>query len=361
MTIIIIKDFIVNLTILISVLFFYSRIMKDSQLHQYSPLSLKLIMGLAGGITGIILMVFSIHGSFLIDLRHIPIILLAYYGRGIPAFICAVLIIVGDFIINKDFSFEVIIVIFLIASVSILITSRNMSSKSKVFLSLTASNVILVIAIYVIVLNDNKHYLISMALHVIFTYLAGYASFHLIEYIRASNELFNKYKLESSIDSLTGLNNVRKFNHISKELMKNATTRNEALTLLYIDIDYFKKINDAYGHKEGDKVLKEVGALLKSSTRPPDIVSRNGGEEFTVILVDCSTELSYKISERIRKSIENHLFILSNGESLKVTVSIGMATFDKTVNDISLLIEKADKALYQAKSLGRNQVVYKMN
>ena len=200
--------------------------------------------------------------------------------------------------------------------------------------------------------------MISMILHVLFTYLAGYASFNLIEYIRASNELFNKYKIESPIDSLTGLNNVRKFNHISKELMKNATTRNEALTLLYIDIDYFKKINDSYGHKEGDMVLKEVGVILKSSTRPADIVSRNGGEEFTVILVGCSNELSYETSERIRKSVEDHIFILSNGESLKVTVSIGVATFDKTVNDISLLIEKADKALYQAKRLGRNQVVY---
>lgn len=358
MTIIIIKDFFVNLTILISVLFFYSRVMKDSQLHQDSPLHIKLLMGFAGGIIGILLMIFSIHGSFLIDLRHLPIILLAYYGRGIPAYLCATLIIFGDFFINRDFSFVVIIVLFLIAFVSIFIANRNISGKHKVFATLTTTNIILTTILYFFVLDDIKHYIFSMFLHVIFTYVAGYASFNVIEYIRASQELFNKYKLESTIDSLTGLNNVRKFDYICKKLMKIAATRNEALTLLYIDIDFFKKINDTYGHLEGDMVLKEVGSILKNSTRPTDIISRNGGEEFTVILVDCSTELSSEISERIRKSVEDHVFMLSNGETINITVSIGVAAFDKGVNDINLFINKADKALYQAKKLGRNQVVY---
>jgi diguanylate cyclase len=160
------------------------------------------------------------------------------------------------------------------------------------------------------------------------------------------------------IDGLTGLNNFRQFDEIFNNLVNDLSTRIQNLSLLYIDIDYFKKINDTYGHYEGDFVLKELGIILKNYTRSYDTVSRNGGEEFTVLLPDCNLNRAIEIAERIRKSVEENEFTLTSGEVTKLTISIGVSSYRDTTNDPFLLIEDADKALYRAKKSGRNKVCY---
>lgn len=353
-----IKDFFVTLTILVSFITLFSILTKESQLNKSSTIAFKFLTGILGGIVGVILMDFDNHGSFLIDFRHIPIILLAYYGGITPSLISTVTVILGSYLIEKNsLTIEDILILTLILIMSVFVSNKNFSHNSKVLLTLSLSNLILV-SIATFYIKEFNQFLPLISLHVIFTYIAGHVSFFLMEYFNKSQDLLNRYKLESTIDSLTGLNNVRNFENTFKVLMKNAIAKNESLTLLYIDIDFFKNINDLYGHKEGDMVLRTIGEILKKSTRPLDIVSRNGGEEFTVMLLNCSGKLSYDISERIRKAIENHIFILSSGDKIKVTVSIGLATFNSTDNDETSLLEKADKALYQAKRMGRNQVVY---
>ncbi|WP_457562275.1 diguanylate cyclase [Caminibacter pacificus] len=150
-----------------------------------------------------------------------------------------------------------------------------------------------------------------------------------------------KYRKSSMTDELTGILNRR-------GVIKEAKKISVESTLLFFDIDYFKKINDTYGHEFGDYVLKEISKLIKSSIRNSDVFGRWGGEEFILILRGTKYKDGLKVAEKIRKVVENYDF---NG--IKVTISIGAAPFR---GDLQNAVEKADKALYEAKESGRNQV-----
>jgi diguanylate cyclase len=177
-----------------------------------------------------------------------------------------------------------------------------------------------------------------------------------VNYSLTANSMYRKLQKESNKDFLTNLNNVRKFDSILNDASKNAREKNENLSLLMLDIDFFKKVNDLYGHKEGDVVLIELGKILSVNCRTFDEVSRNGGEEFSVLLLDCPNSQALRIAERIRTNVENHSFILSTGMQISITVSIGVASYPETVEDLENIVEKADTALYAAKRTGRNKV-----
>ena len=128
------------------------------------------------------------------------------------------------------------------------------------------------------------------------------------------------------------------------------------LSFMMIDLDYFKKCNDQFGHLVGDTVLKETADILKHNLREIDIVARYGGEEFCALLPETDKDGALIVAERIRKSVEEHT-INAYDESVNITVSIGVTSFLKEGNDSAKeLVERADKALYEAKNLGRNKV-----
>lgn len=166
----------------------------------------------------------------------------------------------------------------------------------------------------------------------------------------------DKLKEMASKDGLTGL-----FNHallmdlFNKEYKKQERNLAE-LTFVMLDIDYFKKVNDTYGHTAGDIILKELSDILINSSRNGDIVGRYGGEEFSIVLPETSAENAYKLCERIRKLVENREFY-TGSENIKITISMGL--YCKDVNDNIAsddMIKSADKALYAAKQAGRNRV-----
>jgi diguanylate cyclase len=128
------------------------------------------------------------------------------------------------------------------------------------------------------------------------------------------------------------------------------------LSLLFIDIDFFKKVNDSYGHPIGDLVLKKFAVVLSDLVSEKDFISRNGGEEFAVLLPECDHQQAIFFAERIRKQIEETPFIIHDNKSISTTVSIGVATLCETTKDIEELIIQADSALYSAKQVGRNRV-----
>jgi diguanylate cyclase len=134
-------------------------------------------------------------------------------------------------------------------------------------------------------------------------------------------------------------------------------SQRNTLSLLYMDIDFFKRVNDTYGHGNGDLVLQQVAFLIRSGSRNDDIVSRNGGEEFTVLMKGCPAKTALAIAERMRSVVEGHYFELSDGINIQITMSIGVAVYPDTTRDLGRLAEQADKALYRAKALGRNKVV----
>jgi diguanylate cyclase len=180
--------------------------------------------------------------------------------------------------------------------------------------------------------------------------------YHYIKHLQTLNEHFRTLKKESTTDFLTNVNNVRSFEQLFNYAVHNAIEMEESLSLLFIDIDFFKKINDTFGHLNGDLVLKELARVLMRNCRSFGTISRNGGEEFSIILLDCSSSQAFSIAERIRASVEAHEFKLSDGQIARITISVGTATYPDPITDLDKLKEKADAALYHAKCNGRNKV-----
>lgn len=158
-------------------------------------------------------------------------------------------------------------------------------------------------------------------------------------------------------DGLTGVYNHRYFQEKLAEEIAKAERYNKDLSLALLDVDHFKKFNDNYGHQEGDKVLKIVSEIVQSTVRTKiDTVARYGGEEFAVILPEADGNSAKDLAERIRKNVDSYLFE-NNGKVLyRVSVSIGIASYPFDSRDQKMLIQLADKALYEAKKDGRNCV-----
>ncbi len=164
-------------------------------------------------------------------------------------------------------------------------------------------------------------------------------------------------------DALTQAYNRRYFDLRFSDEIERSLRQNENMACMFLDVDYFKKVNDTYGHHVGDMVLTRLVSLIKEQVRACDIVARYGGEEFAVVLPGVTLDLAYDIAERLRKCVENDV-IITCGEGQKITVSIGLQTLSaidvdsKSSKEIGFtLLEHADSALYKAKSSGRNQVV----
>ncbi len=160
----------------------------------------------------------------------------------------------------------------------------------------------------------------------------------------------------ATTDGLTGLCNHRVFQQKLTEELKRSERHETPLSLLLTDIDFFKKVNDTYGHPVGDLVLKGVSKVLLHEIRDIDIAARYGGEEFVVILPGTDSVGAKNIAERLRKAIMAETYS-SDGRTLKVTTSIGIATVPSDARTKEELIEKADQALYHAKHNGRNQSI----
>ena len=171
------------------------------------------------------------------------------------------------------------------------------------------------------------------------------------------NYLFYK-ELEqlATTDGLTGLYNHRFFQDALGKEIKRANRYDTEVSLLYMDIDHFKKFNDTYGHQLGDSVLQLVAEVIRESVRDSDTCCRYGGEEMTVILPMCGHEDARLVAEKIRKNIENTPIKSDDGEEIRITISIGVATCPTNSTQQSDLIQKADAALYVSKDGGRNQV-----
>lgn len=180
--------------------------------------------------------------------------------------------------------------------------------------------------------------------------------------VKKSNELkrSNEKLLElSRIDFLTKIANRRYFFDFSQQIFSSLHRNNNKLSLVVIDIDKFKSINDTYGHNVGDLALMQIAKLLKHSIRESDFCARMGGEEFVIILNNTNINNAYIFGEKIRKKIKETVFILEENK-INITISLGIEEYNEHHNSINEIVNNADKALYQAKALGRDQtVIYK--
>ncbi|MEP1216660.1 MAG: diguanylate cyclase [Marinobacter sp.] len=158
-------------------------------------------------------------------------------------------------------------------------------------------------------------------------------------------------------DPLTGLFNRREMTRLLEEEIVRANRYGRALSLLWIDFDHFKDINDDYGHAAGDSVLKSTSKLLADSVRSVDVIGRFGGEEFVIVLPEMDCFEARETAERLRNLISQTPQPLGDGKSVRLTISIGVSVFPDNGADFRTLCAAADKAMYRAKSSGRNRVV----
>ena len=166
---------------------------------------------------------------------------------------------------------------------------------------------------------------------------------------------------ENITDPLIGIYNRRHLDRRLGEEVARAQRYAFPLSVLLLDVDHFKHVNDKYGHQAGDRVLAHLGKLLLESVRETDEVARYGGEEMLIMVPHTPVLSAAHLAERIRHYIETHPLLLSNADektdTLFFTVSIGVSALDNRVNSSQKLVQSADKALYQAKEQGRNRVV----
>jgi diguanylate cyclase len=351
-----VQELIANFAIVTAYLFICSQVIfKNNNFHTSVTVLYKLKVGCLAGLLGIVLMLFTVSISdTILDFRHLAIIIAALYG-GIYSSVIAGLMIslmrLLDFGAISTPSLIAAVNIFVVSTIVGFICSKRFSYWKKWFYSLLAGNVLTTIAFF---LNLGVTGFTPALIYFIMMSVGGVFTAYLTQFLIKVKTHFQRVEQEASIDFLTGLNNHRTFDTVFNAMMQNALDKKEYLSLMLVDIDFFKKVNDTYGHLNGDTVLKQVGELLKNTSRSFDIISRNGGEEFSILLCDCPHNHALILAERLRLVVRDHKFILLDGTSIQMTISIGVSSL--SVDKEAYMIEQADLALYKAKANGRNQV-----
>jgi len=174
--------------------------------------------------------------------------------------------------------------------------------------------------------------------------------------LRHINELHEQLREQSIRDDLTGVHNRRHFVAVAEHELERAHRHGTALSLVMLDIDHFKNVNDVHGHPAGDAALKAVGSMLSATTRVGDLACRLGGEEFAVLLLGMSHDGAMERAERWRAALAD-MAIPTDGAALRLTASFGVATFPLHADTLVELMKVADTRLYRAKAMGRDRVI----
>lgn len=357
-----VSDFFINICILTALFFSYLQLRWHTLEKHLPQKAICAIDGVAAGIMGNLMMYYSIQVNdlTLVDLRHIPVLMILLISGVRPAVLSTMLIIGGRFLYGFNLSSMAAIIFMTVTLAGIIIIDRMRKSHHPRYISgfymIFYSNLVFSVVLSVVV-RDWDLLATLLPVYWVISCLGGVGIIYLIQYLDHSHALFKSYEQKASMDHLTGLNNVRQFDIQWNQQLENSEKKKKELSLLIIDVDHFKHVNDTYGHPAGDQVLKQLARLLQEHTRDTDIVSRNGGEEFSVILPDCSNSCACHVAERIRREVMAHTFWINASSHIPITVSIGASTYPSTTEDREEIIDLTDQSLYQAKQLGRNRVV----
>ncbi|MBM7702900.1 GGDEF domain-containing protein [Metabacillus iocasae] len=351
------KDFFVNICILTSYLFVYTILTKQSPLYRDSPLKVKIMAGASHGFLGNMLMYFSIHinDMMMIDLRNIPIIVSFIFGGWVPGLVSTLLVIGGRFLyginqyaIHSIFNMSTMFLLYVVLD-------RCIARRSFKLISMCLGSVFVFSIYFVFFIQHTDLSRSILPIYIIASFLGCLLAYSVKWYLRHTQNLFKRYNQELRTDHLTQLGNVRffdqKFNQLTEDIVDLLT-----LSVIMLDIDHFKKINDTFGHDKGDEILKQFGYQIRGLTKSyGEVAFRKGGEEFCILLPNFTFEEALQLSEDIRCETERSLSVVVNRKQA-VTVSIGVAHYPEVT--VKQLLKTADNMLYQAKRNGRNRVEY---
>lgn len=345
-----------NFTLLTSFLFF-GNMVRSRFLNGRVRFNQNLfISGVVLGLFGLLLMhfTFPINSLVVADFRQLAIIVSVYLGGAVSGFWTTLIIAVYRLIFLHGLSSASIlgasnaVLTFLVA---VWLLPQRKFQLRKWVLTLVLSLAVTLSTFYITLHENVVAVLVPFSL--IFT-LAGMFTYYMLRYLKRSDDLLHMMKEAAHRDFLTGLHNLRAFEAFFDSKVEASYIEPSVFSLLVVDIDYFKQVNDTYGHAAGDAVLSQLADVLRETFHPGDYIARKGGEEFVIIVDDCGIDKVRQVAERLRRNVENRIFHLPEGDSIRLTISIGASVYP--VIESGKLFEKADQALYAAKEAGRNQV-----
>jgi diguanylate cyclase (GGDEF)-like protein len=266
--------------------------------------------------------------------------------------------LVGNYSVQVAYTYNVIYSLICIYALLNRAQGSNVGDKGMALVILINTVLILVnLASFTEIISNEFYTQFRVTLFIFIpAYLAGLTIFLFSSYMLDAHKAL---EVQATTDPLTGLYNRRFFLSQSKHILRTAERHSEPLCVMMCDIDFFKKVNDTYGHKIGDKALKAFAHVLSQSLRGGDILARYGGEEFVAILTQTTKEKALSVVERMREQVEGLLIETEKGV-VKLTASFGLCEVQE-YHDIEVSINRADNAMYTAKSAGRNIVKHYEN
>ncbi|KOY14575.1 GGDEF domain-containing protein [Paenibacillus xylanivorans] len=356
------STFFVNVCVMITFMYVSGIIAKFYRIRVPFPsMRAQMIGGLLFGIYGTVLMNYSfpLNETTIVDLRHLAIVTAAVYLGGLASVISGLVISILRIVMfgMSSAAIDAAFVMTIIGLSGVYFAYAPWSRLTKI-ITMNLLGMTLIFVILMLNTSSMNSLMKVYPLQMTISFVGGIFIYFIAEFINKSNEMMFLLERRASTDHLTNLSNRRQFEKSLELELERAREYKQKLSLLVIDIDRFKKVNDTFGHTSGDAVLKQLGQLLIQHARSADIVSRNGGEEFAILLLDCGHNQAMAIAESIRQSVEKYHFALPDGNTIRLTISIGVAVFpdhcdDRDDNDF---FEQADRALYEAKNTGRNRV-----
>lgn len=256
----------------------------------------------------------------------------------------------NNFIKRVPFAVDILLSLLLSMFVGLMVIRSESTVISSLIAILTSIIYVLAATLVMFYFNIWVGIILQLA-SILLIFIACY----LAKYIVKSRDLEYTYALATT-DGLTELYNHRYFQEQMLQNIETGKRYNKPFSLIMIDIDFFKKFNDTYGHQSGDAVLRQVAQILKKNVRSTDIVCRYGGEEMAIILTNTKNEDALVTAQKICHAVAEHPLKLVNGNGVQVTISLGVSTYPSNGDTPQAMIKFADDCLYKAKEHGRNQV-----
>jgi len=240
----------------------------------------------------------------------------------------------------------------------IYITQKNSTNKSGFYYYTSIGFAFLFFGLFILTLNNIFEYeasIVKISTRLLFVFGYSLLAIGVTKWVKYNELRHDELSLQANTDELTGILNRRSFTAFLNFELKKSKKNSDPFSLIIIDIDFFKRVNDNHGHLVGDEVLKNLAFLMNKSFRSGDKICRWGGEEFAILLPSTSLKNANKVAEKIRNIVENQTFTYEK-TIINYTISLGVSESLTTDNDIDAIISRADEALYKAKNNNRNCV-----
>ncbi len=354
----ILYDLLHNLTLLMSGFYLLGKL-SPHPITVDSKRSVRILYGISLSLLSWMLMQLTIEPvpGVLVDLRHIPVIVAAYFAGPLPTAIVTIVIILYRFSISLNSSaYAAALFITLIAvGTSLLVKWLPIYSK-RTFTLVTVYATVLHGIVLIYVLADSKLIMDILSVVLPASFISSWLALVITRDIRLTKQSMRTWQQTAQRDFLTGLHNFRAFTDHFDDLKQQTILQQHEVALITVDIDHFKHVNDTFGHEAGDEVLRQFASRLRDGVTDAGFISRNGGEEFSVLVEQLTDVKVLALAEQLRERIATSPFQLSNGTQLPLTASFGVAHFPKSTSQIQQLVTDADVTLYHSKQNGRNRV-----